>query len=97
MIIETIDSITIEKPQDVSMEQKGYYVDYKDSKGFKIRQKFKPTYLIIKGKTSEEKSFEYRIATPYIAQIKVEEKPYMEYKVGTADELGNIIDEIRRR
>ena len=97
MIIESIDSITIEKPKDVSIGQKCHYVDHTDSKGNIVRREYKLDCLIVEGKLDNGKSFEYRIYAPHTSQLTIDGKPYSEYTVGTADELGNIIDEIRRR
>ncbi len=97
MIIETIDSITIEKPKDVNIEQKGHYINHKDNKGNLVRREYKFECLVVEGKYDDGKSFEYKIYAPYISQLRIDGKLYSEHKVGTADELENIIDEIRRR
>ena len=97
MIIETIDSITIQKPKDVDIERKGHYINYKNTEGNVVRRGYKFECLIVEGKLDNGKSFEYRIYAPYTSQLTIDGKLYSEYKVGTADELGNIIDEIRRR
>ena len=87
MIINRVDSITIEKPIDVCMEQVAEIVDYTDNKGNLTRRERKVKYLIIKGKLDDGKSFEYRIDSPYIAQIKVNGKLYSEYEVGKTPEI----------
>lgn len=87
MIIETIDSITIQKPKDVSIERKGHHVDYTDSEGNVVRREYKYEYLIVEGKLDNGKPFEYRIYTPYTSQLRVDGKLYSEYKVGHIPEV----------
>lgn len=87
MIIETIDSITIQKPKDVDIERKGHYVNYKDSEGNVVRRVYKLECLIVEGKLDNEKSFEYRIYAPYISQLRIDGKLYSEHKVGDMPEV----------
>ena len=87
MIIENIDSITIQKPKDVDIEQKGHYVNYKDDKGNVIRREYNFECLIIEGRLDNGKLFEYRIYAPYTSQLRIDGKLYSEYKVGHMPEV----------
>ena len=87
MIIETIDSITIQKPKDVDIERKGHYINYKDTKGNVVRRRYKFECLIVEGKLDNGKSFEYRIYAPYTSQLRIDEKLYSEHKVGDMPEV----------
>lgn len=87
MIIETIDSITIQKPKDVNIGQKSHYVDYTDSKGNMVHREYKLECLIVEGKLDNGKTFEYRIYAPYTSQLRIDGKPYSEHKVGDMPEV----------
>lgn len=87
MIIESIDSITIENPKNVNVEQKSYFRDFKNSKGDLLRREYKVSHLIVKGKLEDGRLFEYKITSPYTVQMKIDGEVYMKCQVGKTPEV----------